>query len=500
MEAPGIPIPRNAAAFPTGGAGIPCSRLVPPMTLIRAFRHAGLALASLLSLFLLQAGVPARAAVAGVVEGELKAAVVLVNFQDNPTQTITPATAHSTVFGQVSDFLWESSYQRLLLAGQTHGWYTLPLSAAQCDTSKIAVEADRAAAAAGVSLQGYKTIIYMFPTNSGCGWSGTGGLNAAGQKLVFIHDRAGMSAKVVAHELGHSFGLMHSDGLDCDGGPMSGTCLQQGYADPADVMGIRLAHFNAFQKELLGWLGSTATPPIQTVTTSGRYRIEPMSTAGSSAKAVRLPRGVDAQGRPRWYYLEYRQPVGFDAGLGSIGNLTRGVLLHLGTQGDALSSRVLDMTPGSSDMSRSADFEDGVLLPGSSYRDGSAGVTISVASADGTGAIVDVLVDAVQPPPASTLGVAGGTDKAGYLRAETVYLSALARVDGAVSSGVDVSFAVRNPAGGTTRYAAVSGADGYARASFRLGKAKSVVGSYTVGIGASKGQLTATAEAGFQVR
>jgi M6 family metalloprotease-like protein len=468
------------------------------MTLIRAFRYAGLALASLLSLFLLQAGFPVRAAAVG----ELKTAVVLVNFQDNTTQTITPATAHSTVFGQASDFLWESSYQRLLLAGQTYGWYTLPLSAAQCDTAVIATEADRAAVAAGVSLQGYQTIIYMFPTNSACGWSGTGGSNAAGQKLIFIHDRAGMSAKVIVHELGHSFGLMHSDGLDCDGGPMSGTCVQQGYADPADVMGIRLGHFNAFQKELLGWLGSGASSAIQTVTASARLTIAPMSAAGNGTRALRLPRGVDAQGRPRWYYLEYRQPVGFDAGLGNIGNLTRGVLLHLGTQGDAFSSRVLDMTPGSSDVSKSADFEDGVLLPGSSYRDATAGLTVSVVSADATGAVVDVTVDAVQPspPPASTLGVAGGTDKSSYLRSETVYLSALARVDGAVSSGVNVSFAVRNPAGGTANYAAVSGSDGYARASFKLGKAKSAIGSYTVGIGASKGQLTATVSSGFQVK
>ncbi len=466
------------------------------MNLTTAIRHASLAFASLLSLLLLQATSPVQAAVVG----ELRTAVVLVNFQDNTTQTITPATAHSTVFGQVSDFLWESSYQQLLLAGQTYGWYTLPLSATQCNTAAIAVEADRAAAAAGVALQGYQTIIYMFPTNSGCGFSGIGGLNAAGQKLVFIHDRAGMSAKVVAHELGHSFGLMHSDGLDCDGGPMSGTCVQQGYADPADVMGIRLAHFNAFQKELLGWLGTAATPAVQTVTSSGRHRIEPMSAAGNGAKAVRLPRGADAQGRQRWYYLEYRQPVGFDAGLGSIGNVTRGVLLHLGTQGDALSSRILDMTPGSSDVSRSADFEDGALLPGGSYRDATAGLTISVVSADATGAVIDVIVDAVQPPPASTLGVAGGTDKTSYARSETVYLSALARLDGAVSSGVNVSFAVRNPAGGTTNYAAVSGADGYARASFKLGRAKSAIGSYTVGIGASKDQLTASAGSGFQVK
>ncbi|HWS77159.1 MAG TPA: zinc-dependent metalloprotease family protein, partial [Thermomonas sp.] len=454
------------------------------MTLSFLLRPLGVLLA-LLGLLLSTS--PARAAVTG----ELRTAVVLVNFQDNASQPITTATAHSTVFGQVSDFLWENSYQQLLLSGQTHGWYTLPLSATQCDTTAIAREADRAAAAAGVALQGYQTIVYMFPATTACGWSGTGGSNAAGQKLIFIHDRAGMTAKVIAHEFGHSFGLMHSDGMDCDGGPLSGTCVQQGYADPADTMGNRLGHFNAFQKELLGWLGTAATPAIQTVTASGRYRIDPLSAAGNGTRALRLSRGPDAQGRPRWYYLEYRQAVGFDAGLATVGTLTRGVLLHLGTQGDVFSSRVLDMTPGSNEASRTADFEDGALLPGSSYRDAAAGITVSVVSADAAGAMVDVAIDAVQPPPppASTLGVAGGTDKVSYLRSQTVYMSALVRVDGAVAGGVSVSFAVRNPAGGTTNYAAVSGTDGYARASFKLGKAKSALGSYTLGIGASQGQL-----------
>lgn len=440
---------------------------------------------------------PAPAAVTG----ELKTAVVLVNFQDNTAQPITPASAHTLMFDQVSDFLWETSYQQLLLSGETYGWYTLPLSASQCDTTAIANEADRAAAAAGVALQGFQTIVYMFPATTACGWSGTGGSNPAGQKLIFIHDRAGMSAKVIAHEFGHSFGLMHSDGMDCDGGPLSGTCVQQGYADPADTMGMRLGHFNAFQKELLGWLGTAATPAIQTVTASGRYRIDPMSPAGSGARALRLSRGSDAQGRPRWYYLEYRQPTGFDAGLATIGTVTRGVLLHVGTQGDVFSSRVLDMTPGSNEMTRSSDFEDGALLPGSSYRDSAAGLTVSVVSADASGAVVDVAMDAAPPPPpASTLDVAGGTDKASYLRGQTVYMSALVRVDGAVAGGVSVSFAVRNPAGATSQYAAVSGSDGYARASFKLGKAKSALGSYTVGIGASKGELSASANAGFQVQ
>ena len=173
-------------------------------------RRAALAAASI---FLLSAGAmaatPPTQAVQGTT-GDFSTAVVLVTFTDNPSQPRTVAEADALVFGDVSDFLWENSYQQTLLSGDTFGWYPIPMAASNCETMAIAREADRAATAAGANLASYEQIVYMFPYNSGCGFSGTGGMNAAGQHLVFINGEAGMSTKVVSHEIGHRFELFLS--------------------------------------------------------------------------------------------------------------------------------------------------------------------------------------------------------------------------------------------------------------------------------------------------
>src|SRR3989344_4936859 len=43
--------------------------------------------------------------------GEQKTAVILVNFEDAATQQMSAAAAHTLVFGTVSNFYWEGSYQ-----------------------------------------------------------------------------------------------------------------------------------------------------------------------------------------------------------------------------------------------------------------------------------------------------------------------------------------------------------------------------------------------------
>src|SRR5688572_2312115 len=411
-------------------------------------RRAALAAASI---FLISAGAMAATPPTQAVEastGDHATAVVLVTFTDNASQPKTVAETDAMVFGDVSDFLWENSYQQTFLSGQTFGWYPIPMAASNCDTMAIAREADRAATAAGANLAPYEQIIYMFPFNSGCGFSGTGGTNAAGQRLVFINGDSGMQTKVVAHELGHRFGLFHSDALDCDATPIGGTCTKDGYGDPADAMGNRLGHFNAFQKELLGWLNAGTSPALPLVTTSGRYRLDPYETKSAGIKALKIRKGTDANGAPVHYYLEYRQLTGFDAGLANVGgNLASGVLVHTGSQGDLLTSIMLDMTPNSILTSRAADFSDGALAAGKTFTDATAGVTISVVSVDASGATVDITVSGAQqptppPPTGTTLTETIGTDKTSYVRGESVAMSALVKRNGVVTSGATVKFTV----------------------------------------------------------
>lgn len=341
--------------------------------------------------------------------GQISAAVVLVNFSDNPVQPKTPAYIQNIFYNDVNNYFKEASLNKLsILSGSTHGWYTIPVTSNNCDTSLIAQEGRTAAAANGVDLSSFQLIVFMFPTNSGCGFSGVGGSSPTGQSYIFIHDTAGMSTKVIAHEMGHAMGLMHSDALNC-GATCIGTegvnCTRVGYGDPADLMGTRMGHMNAFIKESLGWINSGGAPSITHVQASGNYRIGTYELNNSDAKALKILKSTNSTtGKNTYYYVEYRQPVGFDLGLANVinSNLTQGVLVHQAEENNLLSSLFLDMTPNSVvDTTRTADFEDGALGVGKTYVDSVAGVSIKLVSMDANGANIEVTLTLQPPPPAN---------------------------------------------------------------------------------------------------
>src|SRR5215470_10049378 len=109
----------------------------------------------------------AMAAVLPNTFGQQNTLVILVNFQDNTSQPFSVSDVSSSIFGPGSSATnWdlENSLQQTWLTGSVVGWYTLPLSAANCpDTNTIASDANAAATAAGVSLSGYTHLMYAFP-------------------------------------------------------------------------------------------------------------------------------------------------------------------------------------------------------------------------------------------------------------------------------------------------------------------------------------------------
>jgi len=303
--------------------------------------------------------------------GAQKTLVILVNFSNDRSQPYTVTQAKAT-YAAVDTWFRENSYEQTSLAVDVVGWYTLPISNAGCDVAAIQLRATQAATAAGVKLAAYVRHIFAFPTTTNCGFSGLASIGGAPSSAWINGPR---STPNLAHEIGHTFGLYHSHLLACHPRVVDGTCTVQEYGDAIDVMGGN-GHFNAFQKERLGWLGLGSSPPLTTVGASGTYTIDPYEFPGTGPKALKIPRGSNGQ----FLYVELRRNQGVDADL-----YRSGVFVHLGTVSDPNSSLLLDMVPETLTI-----VGDALLDVGKSFTDPLTGTTLTTISVSDTSATIVV--------------------------------------------------------------------------------------------------------------
>ena len=331
----------------------------------------------------LDSGASVQAAAAPIAPntfGQQNTLVILVNFRNNTSQPYDTAAA-GAVFNTTSNFFLENSYQQTYLNTTIRGWYTLDMDAPYyitnadgtktyyCDYSSISSKADAAATSAGVSLSSYTRKVYAFPQAAGCTWWGLGTVGGNPSRAWI---NGSLQLRVAAHELGHNLGLWHSHSLDCGAAVIGGTCTSSDYGDVLDVMGYSSYHFNAFQKERLGWLNYGASPPITSAVSNGSYPIYPLEALGNSPKAVKILKSTNTStGKSAYYYAECRQPIGFDAGLSSNANVLNGLVIHTGDEASGNSSYLLDMTPGTT------SWNDPALVTGLSFTDPASGVTLT---------------------------------------------------------------------------------------------------------------------------
>ena len=210
--------------------------------------------------------------------GSTRWVTVMCKFADVPTEQKSRAffqAQYGDAPGQLGHYWSDVSYGRIDLAGSTaHGWYTLPRTRAsylsvvngrtKADLSQLFADCT-ALADADVDFRGAQGINLMFNAElDGSAWGGgaCGTLDGSYQctRATWNPPWAFSNLAPLAHEMGHGYGLPHSDNTDGDGDT---------YDNPWDLMsdawrnavsdathGLLPKQLNMAQRDRLGWVGA----------------------------------------------------------------------------------------------------------------------------------------------------------------------------------------------------------------------------------------------------
>ncbi|MBM7805840.1 uncharacterized protein with LGFP repeats [Geodermatophilus bullaregiensis] len=321
--------------------------------------------------------------------------VAMVQPAGAPQDGTTLAEVVAAVDGPVRQF-WNEQTDGAVTVAVTgrHDWF--PTVADCADPFALWEEA---AGTIGWNGGAAEHLLLYVPYTADCSYGlGTIGSGIGAGGLAYVQDTA---TSVLAHELGHNFGLGHSSAVQCDASPETAPCRTESYWDFYDVMGVswqQVGSLNAPQAARLGMLPSSAQQSVSATGTGGTYTLKPMGSR-TGTRVLVLTSGSTR------YWVEYRAAVGRDSWLSdpyaSYG-LEAGVLVHVDGPGPTSdTSLLLDGTP-SADEDWDLD-EQTVLPPGSPMSLGGGGLTVSVTATSASAVTVTVRTAADGPAPETAI-------------------------------------------------------------------------------------------------
>ncbi|MSU35621.1 MAG: PKD domain-containing protein [Pedosphaera sp.] len=296
-------------------------------------------------------------------------------------------SAGTNMVKALNEFYSVSSYgrtgfHRLGDGSEVTETFRMPKTAAaygKNDANGLRSAARAAARAAGYVLENYNFDLICMGSVPGFSWAGLGVVGGPG---AWIRSSFGSDGGVVAHELGHNYGLNHANFWDTAGKSVIGHGASVEYGDPYDTMGNASAgrrHFNARYKNYLNWLPNAS---VFGGTSNGTYRIfahDQTNVAGF--RALRVPKNSQTN-----YWIEARQLFT------TLPSMMSGVTLRWARTGNQ-SSLLLDTTPGSAD-----GKNDAAITVGRTFSDKASGVHITPVGTGTDGAHwVDVVVQRNPP-------------------------------------------------------------------------------------------------------
>ena len=295
--------------------------------------------------------------------------------------SVTPSRVSSQLFGDDNGWIREASYGSATLSGAVTPWLRIqaPTNGRCYDYAhEILTRARAAAGNAGFAHTGYDRTLVYFPKCTGTDTANLTGWAYEPGDAIWLNGV--MDRRTSVHEHGHSFGLGHGRAYACTTNGVRVTlgtsCTRSEYGDPFDAMGqsVYAGHFSAPHKDRLGWMGSRTR---LLTTSSATFTLAPFERPSTAPLAAHVLSPVAG----RQYWLEFRQPVGYDANLPAGG--TAGVLIHIVDPAIGEGPYLLDASPGD------GSFASSVLGPGRTWA-APDGVRITVNSVSTSGASVSV--------------------------------------------------------------------------------------------------------------